>query len=336
MFNFMLSLLNKYRKHIFYSKGNGIMKQIITIALAALTLSTAVLCGCNSKNGTSSGAPGAAGAASSQTDTTVPPVTDSTVQATGGKIHIKDNTLGDIWITELQGVPVNKLSADGFTADNTFKYYSENGQPASNEGVDVSSFSGDIDWAKVKESGVDFAMIRLGGRGYGDEGGLYSDDKAAENLRGAKAAGIKVGAYFYSQATTNAEAEEEAEYAKEVLGDTQLDYPLAFDWEIVKDDNARTDKVTSTQATECAVAFCEKVKSFGYIPMVYSASREFYFKYDLSRLKDYELWLVQYADKPDFYYKFSMWQYSESGHIDGIDGSVDLNISFKSTADYAK
>ena len=179
-------------------------------------------------------------------------------------------------------------------------------------------------------------MIRLGGRGYGDEGGLYADDKAAENLQGAKAAGIKVGAYFYSQATTNAEAEEEAEYAKQVLGDIQLDYPLAYDWEIVKDDNARTDKVTSTQATECAVAFCEKVKSFGYIPMIYSASREFYFKYDLSRLKDYELWLVQYADKPDFYYKFSMWQYSESGHIDGIDGSVDLNISFKSTADYAK
>ena len=310
------------------------MKKIITIALAALTVSASVLCGCGSNNTASSGAPTDSSAASEAA--TTQPVTDSPVKATGGKIHITDNTLGDIWITELEGVPVNKLQADGFTADNTFKYYSENGQPASNEGVDVSSFSGSIDWAKVKESGVDFAMIRLGGRGYGDEGGLYADDKAAENLQGAKAAGIKVGAYFYSQATTNAEAEEEAEYAKQLLGDIQLDYPLAYDWEIVKDDNARTDKVTSTQATECAVAFCEKVKSYGYIPMVYSASREFYFKYDLSRLKDYELWLVQYADKPDFYYQFSMWQYSESGHIDGIDGSVDLNISFKSTADYAK
>ena len=285
------------------------MKKIITIALAALTVSASVLCGCGSNNTASSGAPADSSAASEAA--TTQPVTDSPVKATGGKIHITDNTLGDIWITELEGVPVNKLQADGFTADNTFKYYSENGQPASNEGIDVSSFSGSIDWAKVKESGVDFAMIRLGGRGYGDEGGLYADDKAAENLQGAKAAGIKVGAYFYSQATTNAEAEEEAEYAKQV-------------------------KVTSTQATECAVAFCEKVKSFGYIPMIYSASREFYFKYDLSRLKDYELWLVQYADKPDFYYQFSMWQYSESGHIDGIDGSVDLNISFKSTADYAK
>ena len=310
------------------------MKKIIILALAALTVSSAVLSGCGSKNNSQN--PPAASDAQTQEAATTQPVTDSTVQTTGGKIHITDNTLGDIWITELEGVPVNQLKADGFTADSTFKYYSENGQPASNEGVDISSFSGDIDWAKVKESGVDFAMIRLGGRGYGDEGGLYSDDKAVENLQGAKSAGIKVGAYFYSQATTNAEAEEEAQYAKEILGDIQLDYPLAYDWEIVKDDNARTDKVTSTQATECAVAFCEKVKSFGYIPMVYSASREFYFKYDLSRLKDYELWLVQYADKPDFYYQFSMWQYSESGHVDGIDGSVDLNISFKSTADYAK
>ena len=231
------------------------MKKIITIALAALTVSASVLCGCGSNNTASSGAPADSSAASEAA--TTQPVTDSPVKATGGKIHITDNTLGDIWITELEGVPVNKLQADGFTADNTFKYYSENGQPASNEGIDVSSFSGSIDWAKVKESGVDFAMIRLGGRGYGDEGGLYADDKAAENLQGAKAAGIKVGAYFYSQATTNAEAEEEAEYAKQVLGDIQLDYPLAYDWEIVKDDNARTDKVTSTQATECAVAFLD-------------------------------------------------------------------------------
>jgi GH25 family lysozyme M1 (1,4-beta-N-acetylmuramidase) len=203
-------------------------------------------------------------------------------------------------------------------------------------GVDVSLWQGVIDWKQVKAAGVDFVMVRLGGRGYGEEGSLYADDRALEYIQGAQAAGIKAGGYFFSQAITTEEAVEEAAYVKNLLGDIKLEYPVAFDWEIIKDDNARTDKVTSTQATECAVAFCEKVKSFGYIPMIYSASREFYFKYDLSRLKDYELWLVQYADKPDFYYKFSMWQYSESGHIDGIDGSVDLNISFKSTADYAK
>lgn len=308
------------------------MKKILAVTLAVLTASTAVLCGCASKEKPSD----ASQPSESTQSSSVEPVTDSTVQTTGGKIHINDNTLGDIWISELDGVAVNSLSNDGFTSDDTFKYYSADGKPASNEGIDVSSFSGAIDWKKVKDSGVDFAMIRLGGRGYGDEGGLYADDRAAENLKGARDAGIKVGAYFYSQATTNAEAEEEAEYAKNVLGDFQLDYPLAYDWEIVKNDNARTDAVTSTQATECAVAFCEKVKSFGYIPMVYSASREFYFKYDLTRLKDYELWLVQYANVPDFYYQFSMWQYSETGHIDGIEGSVDLNISFKNLADYAK
>ena len=307
------------------------MKKIISIALTA-TVCTAAFCGCGSNNGASPSPNDTDTASQSATQ----PVTDTPVKTTGNKIHINDNTLGDIWITELDGVDVNKLNLSGFTSDETFKYYYDNNQSMSNEGIDVSSFSGTIDWEKVKESGVDFAMIRLGGRGYGAQGDLYTDDNAAVNLKGARDAGIKIGAYFYSQATTNAEAEEEATYAKEILGDTKLDYPLVYDWEIVKDDNARTDSVTSTQATECAVAFCEKVKSFGYIPMVYSASRELYFKYDLTRLKDYELWLVQYADLPNFYYKFSMWQYSQSGHINGVEGTVDLNVSFKNVADYAK
>ena len=230
-------------------------------------------------------------------------MTDSPVKTTGGKVHISDSTLGDIWISELEGVAHNKLSADGFTSDANFKYYSENGSPASQEG---------------------------------DKGDLYTDDKALSYIQGARDAGIKVGAYFFSQATTNAEAEEEAEYAHNLLGDVKLDYPLAYDWEIIKDDSARTDSVTATQATECAVAFCEKAKSFGYTPMVYAASRELYFKYDLTRLKDYELWLVQYADTPNFYYQFSMWQYSDHGKVDGIDGTVDLNICFSGVASYAK
>lgn len=310
------------------------MKQVLTGLLAAALLSTAILSGCSGS--TSSNVSSAPNAETQTIETTAQPVTDSPVKATGDKIHINDNTLGDIWITELEGVAVNKLDSSGFTADSSFKYYSENGHPASHEGIDVSSFSGDIEWDKVKAAGIDFVMVRLGGRGYGADGGLYADDRAAEYISGAKAAGLKVGAYFFSQATTNAEAEEEADYARQVLGDTKLDYPLAYDWEIIKNDDARTDSVSATQATECAVAFCERVKSYGYIPMIYSASREFYFKYDLTRLKDYELWLVQYANLPDFYYQFSMWQYSETGKVDGIEGNVDLNISFSGAADYAK
>lgn len=260
--------------------------------------------------------------------------TDTTVKTTGDKIHITDNTLGDIWLTELADVPVNKLDNNNFTSDETFKYYSENGKPCSEEGVDVSAFCGDIDWDKVKDSGVDFAIIRLGGRGYGRDGKLYKDERAVEYLTEAKKAGLKVGGYFYSQAVTTEEAIEEADYAKSVLGDIKLDYPLVYDWEIVKDDEARTDNITPAQATACAKAFCARVKELGYKPMIYSPGRELYFKYDLSQLTDIDIWYCEYSDLPNFYYEFSMWQYSSTGRVDGINADVDLNICFTNVAKY--
>lgn len=298
------------------------MKRITCMLIAFAMLVSAALCGCSDENSNSS---------SSQTATAA---TDTTVKTTGNKIHINDSTLGEIWITELDGVPVNKLDINGFTADSNLKYYSENGKSASTEGIDVSSYSGDIDWKKVKESGIDFAMIRVGGRGYGENGEMYTDERALEYINGAKAEGIKVGAYFFSQAISTEEAIEEADYVKTVLGDIKLDYPVAYDWEIIKDDDARTDNVSANQATECARAFCDRVKELGYTPILYSPSRELYFKYDLSRLADIDIWYCEYANVPTFYYEFSMWQYSATGTIDGIDGAVDLNVCFTNVADY--
>lgn len=298
------------------------MKRITCMLIAFAMLVSAALCGCSDENSNSS---------SSQTATAA---TDTTVKTTGNKIHINDSTLGEIWITELDGVPVNKLDNNGFTADSNLKYYSENGKSASTEGIDVSSYSGDIDWKKVKESGIDFAMIRVGGRGYGESGEMYTDERALEYINGAKAEGIKVGAYFFSQAISTEEAIEEADYVKTVLGDIKLDYPVAYDWEIIKDDDARTDNVSANQATECARAFCDRVKELGYTPILYSPSRELYFKYDLSRLADIDIWYCEYANVPTFYYEFSMWQYSATGTIDGIDGAVDLNVCFTNVADY--
>lgn len=298
------------------------MKRITCMLIASAMLVSAALCGCSDENSSSS---------SSQTATAA---TDTTVKTTGNKIHINDSTLGEIWITELDGVPVNKLDNNGFTADSNLKYYSENGKSASTEGIDVSSYSGDIDWKKVRESGIDFAMIRVGGRGYGENGEMYTDERALEYINGAKAEGIKVGAYFFSQAISTEEAIEEADYVKTVLGDIKLDYPVAYDWEIIKDDDARTDNVSANQATECARAFCDRVKELGYTPILYSPSRELYFKYDLSRLADIDIWYCEYANVPTFYYEFSMWQYSATGTIDGIDGAVDLNVCFTNVADY--
>ena len=120
------------------------------------------------------------------------------------------------------------------------------------EGIDISSYSGTIDWDKVKKSGVDFVMVRIGGRGYGSDGKMYSDDSALSYIKGAKAAGLKVGVYFFSQAVNNDEAIEEADYIKTLLGDETIDFPVAYDWEIIKDDDARTDSVSAAQATACA------------------------------------------------------------------------------------
>lgn len=300
------------------------MKRFLCLSLAALSIFSVVLCGCSDTSSEQHD--------SSETQTIE--ATDTTVKTTGEKIHINDSTLGEIWITELEGVPVNKLDNNNFSADSTFKYYNENGKPASLEGIDISSYSGDIDWKKVKESGVDFAIIRVGGRGYGDEGQLYADENVMEYINGAKSVGIKVGAYFFSQAITTAEAVEEADYIKEILGDTKLDFPVAYDWEIIKNDEARTDSVSAAQATECARAFCDRIKTLGYTPMLYSPSRELYFKYDLSRLSDIDIWYCEYSNVPTFYYEFSMWQYSDSGTVDGIEGAVDLNICFTDVADY--
>lgn len=298
------------------------MKRITCMLIASAIILSEALCGCSDENNNSS---------SSQAVTAA---TDTTVKTTGNKIHINDSTLGEIWITELDGVPLNKLDNNNFSADSNLKYYSENGKAASSEGIDVSSYSGNIDWKKVKESGIDFAMIRVGGRGYGEKGEMYTDERALEYINGAKAEGIKVGAYFFSQAVSTEEAIEEADYVKTVLGDIKLDYPVAYDWEIIKDDDARTDSVSASQATECARAFCDRVKELGYTPILYSPSRELYFKYDLSRLADIDIWYCEYANVPTFYYEFSMWQYSATGTIDGIEGAVDLNICFTNVADY--
>lgn len=298
------------------------MKRITCLLLSSAMLLSAALCGCSNEKSNSS---------SSQAATAA---TDTTVKTTGNKIQINDSTLGEIWITELDGVPVNKLDNNNFSADSNLKYYNENGKAASSEGIDISSYSGNIDWKKVKESGIDFAMIRVGGRGYGEKGEMYTDERALEYINGAKAEGIKVGAYFFSQAVSTEEAIEEADYVKSVLGDIKLDYPVAYDWEIIKDDDARTDSVSASQATECARAFCDRVKELGYTPILYSPSRELYFKYDLSRLADIDIWYCEYANVPTFYYEFSMWQYSATGTIDGIEGAVDLNICFTNVADY--
>ncbi len=259
-------------------------------------------------------------------------VNENYYELSGKKILLEDGTYGEIWIPVLENVPAFSKEIDRIKTRNGRKYYLDGSDITSLLGVDVSVHQENIDWQKVKESGIDFAMIRLGYRGYGSgEAGL--DENYAENIQGAREAGIDAGVYFFSQAITVEEAVEEANLVIESLKGLDINYPVVYDWEIIYDDTARTDNVSVDVLTDCCVAFCETIRNAGYTPMIYQNKRTTIFKLDLNRLTDYDFWLAEYGSEPTYYYDFDMWQYTSTGSVPGIDGDVDLNISFK---DYSK
>ena len=193
-------------------------------------------------------------------------------------------------------------------------------------GIDVSFWQEDIDWQKVKEAGVEFVMIRAGARGT-ETGDLFEDDYAQANYAGATAAGIKVGAYFFSQAITPEEAVEEANYLLEIVKDWEMQMPLVFDWEFVSSE-ARTANMDARTLTDCAKAFCERVKNAGHTPMIYFNTNQSFDMLYLAELKEYDFWLAQYDTVLRYPYKIDMWQYSETGSVPGIEGNVDINLYF--------
>ena len=239
-------------------------------------------------------------------------------------------TYRDSKLPVLTSVPVCRYDKNLFVLDeNTMTMYYHDPAYTTVLGIDVSSHQGEVDWRQVATSGVEFVMIRLGFRGYGKEGTLNLDKYFHQNLAGAKAAGLKVGVYFFSQATNVAEAEEEAAFVLQNLGGEKLDYPLVYDWEPVEDKSARTNGLGSEVLTDCAIAFCDAVSYAGYIPMIYYNLPVGYTRYDLSRLTVYDVWFAQYAKQPSMYYDYRIWQYTDSGRIPGISTKVDMNIAFR-------
>ena len=193
-------------------------------------------------------------------------------------------------------------------------------------GIDASSHQGVIDWEQVAEAGIKFAFIRLGNRGY-VSGDLNVDTYAIENLRNAKAAGIKVGAYFFSQAISEKEAREEAAFALSILGSTALDLPLVFDWEYVKPE-ARTAQVGARLLTDITKTFCRDVELMGYEAMIYFNSSQARDLLHLEELDQYPWWLAMYDITMEFPYRVDLWQYTNTGKVPGIEGNVDVNLMF--------
>ena len=194
-------------------------------------------------------------------------------------------------------------------------------------GIDVSFYQGEIDWQQVRDAGVEFVFIRLGGRGT-TEGKLYEDEKAQQYYEEAKAAGLQVGAYFYSQAVTPKEAEEEAWFVLQKAAKWELDLPVAYDWEW-GGEGSRTDGMDPQMLTQCCISFCTVIQNAGLSPMIYFNAFQGINQMELERLQQYPFWLAMYDAPMEFPYRVDCWQYSAAGTVPGIDGPVDLNIQLK-------
>ena len=225
------------------------------------------------------------------------------------------------------GRPVLNLEKNPYSVED-FDFrgrYLECAAGPSKIGVDVSAWQKDVNWPLVKAAGMEFAMLRLAMRG-SSEGGLFTDDYAQANYRGAKDAGLEVGGYFFSQALTVEEAVEEAEYILELVKDWKLDLPIVFDWEQTWD---RTSCMDARTLTDCAKAFCQTIEEAGFEAMVYFNMSQAYEDIYLEELVEYDFWLALYESDMVFPYKVDMWQYSCTGSVPGVEGPVDLNILFE-------
>ena len=220
----------------------------------------------------------------------------------------------------------NTLLNDNFRMNGIFKEYTVNEKKTSYTGIDVSKYQGDIDWEKVAESGIDFAMVRMGARGY-TSGKIIIDDHFEKNMAGCSENGIKTGIYFFSQAVTPEEAIEEANYCVAAIQNYNIEYPIVFDSEEVENDSYRTEKLSPQQLTAAAQAFCNTVSMYGYTPMIAATKKQFASRFILPDIEAYDWWLFDTDETTVFPYRFNIWQYSKTGSIEGIVGAVDLNIS---------
>lgn len=269
---------------------------------------------------------------------TLPPVTTSTTTTT--TTTMTATTTAPV-VTGPASTATTKLTTSGTSVTTA----AQTTRPATppiklpSNGIDVSTFQYTIDWPQVKAAGVDFAMIRVGARGYGTYGKPFKDAKFETNIKGATAAKVDRGVYFFSQAITEEEAREEAQFVLDTIKGYELTYPIAFDFENPPAADARTQVLNSPNKkafnTKLVLAFCDTIKAAGYYPIVYTGLWWLNNRLDANQLKGkYDIWLAQYTSAAEpGYSPITMWQYSDSGRVPGISVNVDMN---KGYVDYAK
>ncbi|MBE6996135.1 MAG: lysozyme [Ruminococcaceae bacterium] len=252
---------------------------------------------------------------------------------TTGETIIYDKAEGPIYAN----VEKNRLANEDFAWDGDRLTYTGDAFDV-RFGIDVSAYQNrateqeTIDWEAVAADGVEFAMVRVGMRGY-SSGKVNADQFYAQNIDGAMDAGIETGVYFFSQAISVEEALEEADFVLELLKDHTISGPVAYDWEM-HDSTYRVYGTKPEVATACAIAFCQRIEEAGYTPMIYASNYVGYIKYDQEAIDPYFRWLPEYKTQkteklaPGFLYQVDYWQFSSSCTIDGIGGHVDGNLHF--------
>lgn len=231
------------------------------------------------------------------------------------------------WVNISPFITKNKYDVNRFEYQDPLMKYYDNGKCISYMGVDISKDTGNVDFNKLKKAGVQFVMIQAGARGYGT-GELVMDSMFLDNLQGATEAGLDIGVTFFSQATTNEEALEEANLVYDNIQEYLITYPIAFDMERIPGDVARTDRLTREEKSNLALCFLDALKNVGYKGIIYGDKEWLIKEINLSTVGAYDIWLSQEGTKPDYPYKYSIWQYTQRGKIDGITGDAHLNICF--------
>ena len=237
------------------------------------------------------------------------------------------NINGNVYYVESDGSYATGLKS----IDGSIYYFDYTGRKASSVGIDVSFYNGTINWQTVKNSGIDFAILRVGGRGW-STGALYDDSCFYNYLIGAKAAGLKVGVYFYSTAVNPVEAIQEASLVLDRLNNVTLDFPIFIDMEYSGDYPAgRSDTLSMAERVVVALTFCKTVNNSGYQAGIYSSQSFITDCLDYNSISPYCIWLANYTENnqlPNFAGRYDIWQFTDRGHVPGVNGSCDLNVIF--------
>ena len=255
-------------------------------------------------------------------DDTLPP------EATDGRHTLVVNRDGkEEWVLITPYLPKNDYDYTNLVSQSGRMAYYNDGKVTSYLGICVDKYDDYIDFNALRDDGIDFVMLRVGVRGYGT-GVITLDEYYADNLSRATQAGLDIGLYFSSQAITKEEAAEEAVALVSAIADYNITYPLVLDVGFVLNDTSRIESLSKTEKTDIIRTFADAIKASGYTPAIH-ADKEFLIKeIDLSKFSDVDIWLKNYGDLPDYPYAFTMWEYTNSAHVGGVNGSSDLTISF--------